>query len=232
MGKLSADLLLRRESYLNPLKDREMDLRGASVRCNASWPGLLRSMGGLAAISLYKPGLIPFPWCVFEGHNIPAIENLGVTKNQLDSLDLSDNAITALSNLPHLPRLKHILLNNNPLTSISPNIARAVPNLQSLFLASTSVSCHQDLICTLQWLTVNPELQIQSIKDLTPLKSCPRLEFLSLRDAPVTRQPNYRSWLIFSCPSLRVIDFEKVKLKVSFLCPHTHTHTKGLTMLI
>lgn len=57
-------------------------------------------------------------------------------------------------------------------------------------------------------------LQIQNIKDLIPLASCKHLEFLSLRDAPVSRLPNYRSWLIFNCPTLRVIDFEKVKQKV------------------
>eukprot|EP00775_Hariotina_reticulata_P003482 gene3482-3752_t len=54
-----------------------------------------------------------------RGNKIGAIENLGVTQNQFDSIDLSDNAIVRLEGFPKLPRLKMLLLNNNRIVKIS-----------------------------------------------------------------------------------------------------------------
>lgn len=153
MVKLTAELLLRSDAYLNPLKDRELDLRG---------------------------------------QGIPAIENLGVTKDQLESIDFTDNSISSISNLPSLKRLKHLLLANNPVHTISPMMPTALPNLISLVLTGS---------------------QMKELKDLDPLGHCKRLEFLSLKDTPVSEQPYYRLWLIFRCKALRVLDNEKVKDK-------------------
>lgn len=52
------------------------------------------------------------------GNKIQAIENLGVTQNQFDSIDLSDNAIVKLEGFPKLPRLRMLLLSNNRITRI------------------------------------------------------------------------------------------------------------------
>lgn len=52
------------------------------------------------------------------GNKIQAIENLGVTKNQFDSIDLSDNAIVKLEGFPKLPRLRMLLLSNNRIARI------------------------------------------------------------------------------------------------------------------
>ncbi|POW11749.1 hypothetical protein PSTT_05052 [Puccinia striiformis] len=92
MPRMSPELLLSSHSYLNPLSDRELDLRG---------------------------------------YQIPAIENLGVTKDSLDSIDLTDNSIRSLINFPKMTRLKHLYLSNNPLTFISPKLPQALPNLNS-----------------------------------------------------------------------------------------------------
>jgi len=153
MPKLGAELLLHQPSYLNPLKDREMDLRGLSI---------------------------------------PAIENLGVTNDQLESIDLSDNAIGSLSNLPKLLRLRHLLLANNPVSIITPSLGTQLPNLISLVLTGSS---------------------IKELKDLDPLANCKRLELLTLKDSPVTLLSHYRHWIIFRCRKVRVLDFEKVKDK-------------------
>jgi len=153
MPKLTADLILRSESYLNPLNDRELDLRGLQI---------------------------------------PAIENLGVTKDQLDSIDLSDNALHSISNLPKLLRLKHMVAANNPITTITPLLATACPHLVSLVLTSS---------------------HLKELKDLDPLGACKHLEFLSLKDAPVALVQYYREWNIHRCRKLRVLDFEKVKDK-------------------
>ncbi len=48
-----------------------------------------------------------------------AIENLGATQNQFDSMDLSDNAVIILEGFTKLPRLKTLLLSNNRVTRIA-----------------------------------------------------------------------------------------------------------------
>jgi len=149
--KLTVELIARTDSYLNPLKDRELDLRGLKI---------------------------------------PAIENLGATKDSIDSLDLSDNAILSLSNLPRLTRLQTLNLANNPITTISPNIAHQLPNLRSLVLTGTD---------------------LKDLQSLSPLFNLRKLEFLSLQSSPVTQVPNYRTWLPHNIPSLRYLDFAKVK---------------------
>ncbi|KAF8506903.1 L domain-like protein [Russula emetica] len=81
--KLTPELLAQASSALNPVKERQLDLRG------------------------YK---------------IPAIENLGVTKDQHDAIDFTDNSLVALSNLPLLRRLHTLLLANNRISTISPSL--------------------------------------------------------------------------------------------------------------
>ena len=99
--KLTPELLTATESYLNPLQDRELELRG---------------------------------------HKIPTIENLGVTRDQLDTLDLTDNDLLSLSNFPHLDRLAHLLLSNNLISRIDPRLAFALPRLTSLTLTNNNIA--------------------------------------------------------------------------------------------
>ena len=47
------------------------------------------------------------------GNKIEAIENLGATEDQFDTIDLSDNGILRLDGFPLLPRLKTLLLSGN-----------------------------------------------------------------------------------------------------------------------
>ncbi|CAD6566059.1 MAG: U2 snRNP complex subunit [Cyphobasidiales sp. Tagirdzhanova-0007] len=177
--KLTVELITRTDSFLNPLKDRELDLRGGSG--TAEKGGQQRAERGVARRSL----------CI-KGLKIPAIENLGATKDSIDSLDLADNAILSLSNLPRLTRLVTLNLANNPITSISPNIAHQLPNLRSLVLTGT---------------------QLKDLASLTPLFSLHKLEFLSLASTPLAQLPHYRSWVAHNLPSLRWLDFSKVKGK-------------------
>jgi len=43
-------------------------------------------------------------------------------QDQFDTVDLSDNEIVKLENLPNLNRLGTLLINNNRITRINPNI--------------------------------------------------------------------------------------------------------------
>ncbi|CAG8547637.1 18779_t:CDS:2 [Acaulospora morrowiae] len=149
--KLIPELIERSTSYINTLKDRELDLRG---------------------------------------NKITAIENLGVTKDQNDTLDLTDNDIRILGNFPLLARVKTLLLANNRITRIDDQISEFLPNLRTLVLTNNNIS---------------------EIADLEPLSELKRLQYLSLLDNPVTRKQWYRSWVIWKIPSVRVLDFRRVR---------------------
>ncbi|KIL93575.1 u2 small nuclear ribonucleoprotein a [Fusarium avenaceum] len=143
--RLTADLIRDSLSYLNPLKERELDLRG---------------------------------------HRIPAIENLGVAGPH-DAIDFTDNDIQALGNFPLSPRITTLLLARNRVSTIQPSLVKAIPNLTNLVLSSNNLA---------------------ELADLDALGSFPRLTQLVLSD-----NPNYRYWVLWKCPSVRFLDFVKVK---------------------
>ncbi|CAI0613062.1 unnamed protein product [Linum tenue] len=127
-----------------------------------------------------------------RGNKIPVIENLGATEDQFDTIDLSDNEIVKLENLPFLNRLGTVLLNNNRITRISSRIGEFLPKLHSLVLTNN---------------------RLVNLVEIDPLASLPKLQFLSLLDNNITKRPNYRLYVIFKLKSLRVLDFKKVKAK-------------------
>ncbi|EFX02898.1 small nuclear ribonucleoprotein a [Grosmannia clavigera kw1407] len=147
--RLTADLINASLSYLNPLKERELDLRG---------------------------------------HRIPQIENLGVAGPQ-DAIDLTDNDIQVLGNFPLTPRLRSLLLAHNRIAAIQPGLADALPNLTNLTLASN---------------------QLSELGDLDPLARLGRLTHLVLLENPVTKREHYRYWVVWRCPTVRFLDFQKI----------------------
>ncbi|WEW57719.1 U2 snRNP complex subunit [Emydomyces testavorans] len=176
--RLTAELIQNSLSYLNPLKERELDLRG---------------------------------------HKIPVIENLGVAGDQ-DAIDFTDNDISSISNFPFSPRLRTLLLARNRVSHIQPSIAQSIPNLTTLILTANNIA---------------------ELADLEPLKNLTRLTHLSLLENPITRKDvsipspvfpttarvpshailtakpshkqHYRHWVIWLLPSIRFLDYHKVK---------------------
>ncbi|KAI5463102.1 leucine-rich repeat-domain-containing protein [Mariannaea sp. PMI_226] len=148
--RLTADLIRDSLSYLNPLKERELDLRG---------------------------------------HRIPAIENLGVAGPH-DAIDFTDNDIQVLGNFPLSPRITTLLLARNRVANIQPTLPKAIPNLTNLVLSSNNLS---------------------ELADLDVLGSFSRLTHLVLADNPVTKKEYYRYYVLWRCPTVRFLDFEKVK---------------------
>ncbi|KAH7031290.1 leucine-rich repeat-domain-containing protein [Microdochium trichocladiopsis] len=148
--RLTVELLQNSPSWLNALKERELDLRG---------------------------------------HRITTIENLGVAGPQ-DAIDFVDNDIQVLGNLPLSPRIKSLLLARNRVTTIQPTIANSIPNLTNLQLESNN---------------------LRELADLDPLGSLPFLTHLVLKDNPVTKKEHYRYWVLWRCPSVRFLDYQKVK---------------------
>ncbi|KAL0950768.1 hypothetical protein HGRIS_007535 [Hohenbuehelia grisea] len=127
-----------------------------------------------------------------RGYKIPAIENLGVTRDQHDAIDFTDNAIVSLGNLPLLRRLHTLLLASNHITSISPSLHLSAPNLTTLVLTNNSIA---------------------ELGDLEPLKDLRSLRFLSLLGNPVREKKWYREWLAWRLPALRVLDFQRIRDK-------------------
>ncbi|MCJ1420434.1 U2 snRNP complex subunit [Xylographa parallela] len=166
--RLTAELIQSSLSYLNPLKERELDLRG---------------------------------------HRIPAVENLGVAKDQ-DAIDFTDNDITALANFPLSPRLHTLLLARNRVASIQPNLATSLPNLTALVLTSNNFA---------------------ELADLDTLRQFPKLTHLTLLENPVTRKeimgiksrtfdiPNSASMPINGTKSYRVKLTDKERKRVEDL---------------
>ncbi|KAI9729295.1 MAG: U2 snRNP complex subunit [Cirrosporium novae-zelandiae] len=148
--RLTADLIQSSLSYINPLKERELDLRG---------------------------------------HRIPAIENLGVARDQ-DAIDLTDNDIASLSNFPLSPRLHTLLLARNRIMVIQPNLMQTIPNLTTLVLTANHMA---------------------ELADLDPLMRFHKLTHLVLMENPVTRKENYRYWVIWRCPSVRFLDYQRIR---------------------
>ncbi|KAH3694555.1 U2 small nuclear ribonucleoprotein A'-like [Dreissena polymorpha] len=153
MVKLTAELIEQSAQFTNPLRDRELDLRG------------------------YK---------------IPVIENMGATLDQFDTIDFSDNDIRKLDGFPLLPRLKTLLFNNNRIVRIAEALHQGIPNLETLILTNNG---------------------IQELGDLDPLESLKNLTYLSLMRNPVSTKKHYRLYVLHKVPSLRVIDFQRVKQK-------------------
>ncbi|CAG9465217.1 unnamed protein product [Pedinophyceae sp. YPF-701] len=124
-----------------------------------------------------------------RGNRVTVIENLGVTKNQFDSMDLSDNSVVKLEGFPLLPRLRCVYLNNNRLVRIAKDLHQSLPNLETLILTNNSLT------------------RLQDVANLAPLA---KLKHLSLLDNPVSRKPGYRLFAVACLPQLRWLDFKKV----------------------
>ncbi|KAK1281495.1 U2 small nuclear ribonucleoprotein A' [Acorus calamus] len=127
-----------------------------------------------------------------RGNKISVIENVGATEDQFDTIDLSDNEIVKLENFPFLNRLGTLLINNNRITRINPNIGEFLPKLHTLVLTNN---------------------RLVNLVEIDPLGSLPKLQTLSLLDNNITKKPNYRLYVIYKLKHLRLLDFKKVKLK-------------------
>jgi len=68
-----------------------------------------------------------------------------ILQDQHDTIDLTDNSLTALSNLPLSPRLRTLILANNSIHAIHPSIQQSVPNLTTLVLTNNAFAELGDL---------------------------------------------------------------------------------------
>uniref|UniRef100_A0A8C0BRP6 Small nuclear ribonucleoprotein polypeptide A' n=1 Tax=Buteo japonicus TaxID=224669 RepID=A0A8C0BRP6_9AVES len=126
-------------------------------------------------------------------YKIPVIENLGATLDQFDAIDFSDNEIhwVILQGDPLCYRISACLftIGNFCPNRIGESLEQALPSLTELILTNNNIA----------------ELCAEPLYNLYLLCSI-------LRN-PVTNKKHYRLYVIHKVPQVRVLDFQKVKLK-------------------
>eukprot|EP00160_Parvularia_atlantis_P002912 Unigene12424_Nuclearia_a/m.37751 Unigene12424_Nuclearia_a/g.37751 ORF Unigene12424_Nuclearia_a/g.37751 Unigene12424_Nuclearia_a/m.37751 type:complete len:257 (+) Unigene12424_Nuclearia_a:2-772(+) len=127
-----------------------------------------------------------------RSNKIPQIENLGATLDQFDTIDLSDNEIRRVENFPLLKRLGTLLISNNRVGRVAPDLQQALPRLHTLVLNNNLLS---------------------ELADLQPMAQLTSLRTLSLIDNPCTRKQHYRLYVVHIMPHLTLLDFRRIKLK-------------------
>jgi len=123
---------------------------------------------------------------------IQVIENLGVTEDNFDTIDLSDNEIVIFENFPLLKNLKTIFFNNNNISKLKKGYGQTLPNLDTLIFTNNNIS---------------------DLGELCSLNEFTNLTMLSFAQNPVVTKQHYRLFVIHIIPSLKVLDFNKVKHK-------------------
>jgi len=127
-----------------------------------------------------------------RGNKIAVVENLGSLQDQVDVLDLTDNEVEVLENFPRMVRLKWIMLSNNHVARIQPDLHEAIPNLEVLVLANNRISL---------------------LSEIDKLAGFKRLKLLNLADNPVRNQRHYRLYVIHKIPPLELLDYDRVRQK-------------------
>ncbi|ELU44494.1 small nuclear ribonucleoprotein polypeptide A [Rhizoctonia solani AG-1 IA] len=122
--KLTPEVLAAAQSYINPLKDRELNLRvGHKI------PAIENL--GVTHVSHFLSSFIQ------------TIHT--AAQDQHDTIDFTDNALTSLSNLPRLHRLHTLLLASNRISHIAPSIATSAPRLRTIVLTNNLITELADL---------------------------------------------------------------------------------------
>ncbi|KGU07042.1 U2 small nuclear ribonucleoprotein A' [Candida albicans P87] len=121
---------------------------------------------------------------------ITELENLAITQNKYQVIDLSNNDLISLGNIPkRFNNLQCLLLSNNNISYIDDESFSSDNHITSITLFNNNIYKFQ-----------------KSFKD-----KFPKLETLILLGNPITEMENYRYFIIWLIPSLKVLDFKKVK---------------------
>ena len=127
-----------------------------------------------------------------RGFKIMDIQNLSATNDQFSCINLTDNSISEINYLPRLKKLKTLMLINNRIAKIEKDFAINCPFLTNLVLTNNKISDFQ---------------QIDNIA------SCKTLQKLYLVDNMVTKMKNYRFYVIYKMPTLRILDYQRITKK-------------------
>ena len=112
------------------------------------------------------PAYVPFSSLPNSG-SVANTTGSGLLLQPHDAIDLTDNDIQVLGNIPLSPRVRTLLLARNRVAAIQPALPAAVPNLRNLVLAGNNLG---------------------ELADLDVLGRFARLTHLVLVDNPVTKK--------------------------------------------
>ena len=127
-----------------------------------------------------------------RGFKIMEIQNLSATNDQFACINLTDNSISEVNYLPQLKRLKTLMLINNRISRIEKDFAINCPFLTNLVLTNNKIT---------------------DFEQIDNIASCKSLEKLYLVDNVVTKMKNYRLYVIYKIPTLRILDYQRVTKK-------------------
>jgi U2 small nuclear ribonucleoprotein A' len=151
--RLDEATILRSPQIMNPLGERELDLRG----------------NGLTLLD--------------EGP-------LSQLDDAFDVIDLTDNSLTSLEYIPEMKRLTTIIAHRNKLQRVSLSAALRLPRLHSFVADDNNFS---------------------TLDQLVVFGKFPLLERISLGGTnPVARHEHFRAFLMYLCPKLKLINFQRV----------------------
>lgn len=136
---------------------------------------------------------------------IQVIENLGVTNDMFEVIDLTDNEIRILNGLPNLVNLKTLLLGRNSIQIMQLNHTHNINN-------NNNNNNNSHTLTNLKTLSLI-ENNLKNLHDLIGLRNFKNLENLYLNHNPVTNLKNYRLFVIWLLPNLKILDFNKIKEK-------------------
>jgi U2 small nuclear ribonucleoprotein A' len=83
-------------------------------------------------------------------------------------------------------------VSNNIISRIDVKLANSLPRLTTLDLTNNALS---------------------ELSSLNPLARFPLLEYVTLMGNPVTRKNHYREYVVWKCKSIRVLDFQRIRVK-------------------
>lgn len=116
--------------------------------------------------------------------------NLSITNDKYQVIDLSNNELIKLSDIPpNFKKLEDLLLSNNNILYIDEDTFPLNNQIRSITLYNNNIYKFQPIF-----------------KD-----KFPKPETLILIGNPITELENYRLFILWLIPSLKVLDFKKVK---------------------
>ncbi|KAM0930849.1 hypothetical protein ACQ4PT_000743 [Festuca glaucescens] len=193
MARLSAELIRRSPRLLNATKERVLDLRGNNI-------ALIENLEAAGVSSA-----VPFPiqmgsadvtksvgWV--NAVQIFMLADVGITPDQIDTIDLSDNEIVKLEGFPYMSHFGTLLINNNRIAQINANLGEFLPMMHTLALMNN---------------------RLATLSEIDHLASLPKLQSLNLLDNTVTKQPDYRLYVIHKLKHLRLLDLKNVEQQES-----------------
>lgn len=123
-----------------------------------------------------------------RGNRIIEIENLFITRDGYEVIDLSDNDIEHLDNMPFLQNLKELYISRNSLTELKLE-GDNLPNLSVLNLHGNKIS---------------------NIEQISCLSKIASLKCLILTENPICYIDNYREKVLQTLPQLEILDYQPI----------------------